>query len=96
MAAAVGGHAALGESADDRIAAGARADLVTISLGSHRLADASDDCLLEAAVYAAGASDVSHVVAGGRLVVADVCAFSLVTSVALCAPPSRRCSNDGW
>jgi len=42
---------------------------VTVSLDSVRLAGAGPDTLLESAVFAAGAGDVSEVIAGGRRIV---------------------------
>jgi cytosine/adenosine deaminase-related metal-dependent hydrolase len=51
------------------IAPGARADLVTVSLDSVRTAGAADGLALEAAVFAASASDVTDVVISGRDVV---------------------------
>jgi cytosine/adenosine deaminase-related metal-dependent hydrolase len=50
---------------------GAIADLVTIDLGSPRLAARADDHLLELAALSAGAADVVHVVSAGRVVVSD-------------------------
>ena len=54
-----------------QIAPGARADLVTVSLGSLRTAGAPDDLALETAVFAASAADISTVVIDGRDVVRD-------------------------
>lgn len=48
---------------------GRLADLVAVRLDTPRLAGAPADDLLAAVVFAAAAADVSHVVAGGRLVV---------------------------
>jgi len=62
-------HAAIGWPEAGRIEPGAPADLVTVSLDSVRLAGAEPDTLLESAVFAAGAGDVSEVVAGGRRIV---------------------------
>ena len=50
---------------------GALADLVTINLGSPRLAGAADDHLLELATFSACAADVTHVVSSGKVVVAE-------------------------
>jgi cytosine/adenosine deaminase-related metal-dependent hydrolase len=50
------------------LASGQRADLVTVSLDSHRLAGADPDDLLSAILTSATASDVSHVAVGGCLV----------------------------
>ena len=62
-------HAAIGWPEAGRIEPGAPADLVTVSLDSVRLAGAEPDTLLESAVFAAGAGDVSGVIAGGRRIV---------------------------
>ena len=69
-AATSSGHAAIGWHDAGRIAPGARADLVTVSLSSVRLAGAVPETLLEHAVFAAGAADVTDVVISGRRVVA--------------------------
>lgn len=69
--ATVNGHRALGWSAAGRIAAGDRADLVTIRLDSERTAGTPPQLALAAAVFAATASDVTNVVVDGRTVVAD-------------------------
>jgi cytosine/adenosine deaminase-related metal-dependent hydrolase len=66
-AATVAGHAALGWSDAGLIAVGARADLVTVTLGSVRTAG----CSPAQALYAATAADVRHVVVDGRVVVRD-------------------------
>jgi formiminoglutamate deiminase len=63
------GHDALGWPQAGVIAAGAFADLVTLRLDSVRTAGCGPT--LETAVFAASAADVSHVVAGGTVVVAD-------------------------
>ncbi len=60
------GHRALGWTDAGRIAAGYRADLVTVDLASARTAGAEP---LAAAVFAATAADVTHVVVDGRPVV---------------------------
>ena len=65
------GHAALGWPDAGRIEAGALADLTTISLDSVRLAGTRSDDAVDAAVFAATAADVRHVVVGGQVVVAD-------------------------
>jgi formiminoglutamate deiminase len=54
-----------------RIEPGRLADLVTVGLDSVRLAGAHPDDLLDHLVFAATASDVTHTVVGGDLVVAD-------------------------
>ncbi|HET7172754.1 MAG TPA: formimidoylglutamate deiminase [Nocardioidaceae bacterium] len=63
------GHAALGFPDAGRIAPGGWADLVTVDTGSVRTAGAGAG--EEAAVYAASAVDVTHVLAGGRVVEHD-------------------------
>jgi formiminoglutamate deiminase len=68
-AATVDGHAALGWPDAGRIEPGARADLVTVSLDSVRLAGAQQQTLLESLLFAAAGGDVNHVVTDGRLVV---------------------------
>jgi formiminoglutamate deiminase len=65
------GHAALGWPDAGRIEAGAYADLTTVGLDSVRLAGTRAEDALDAAVFAATAADVRHVVVGGRVVVAD-------------------------
>lgn len=63
------GHAALGRPDAGRLQPGSLADFVTIRLDSVRTAGAGSGP--EAAVFAATAADVHHVVVGGRVVVAD-------------------------
>ncbi len=67
-AATVSGHRALGWSDAGTIAPGQRADLVTVRLDGVRTAGAQP---LAAAVFAATAADVAHVVIDGRVVVRD-------------------------
>lgn len=68
--AAASGHACLGWPDAGAIVPGAYADLVTVSLGTPRLAGAGTDVL--GRLFAAGtASDVRHVVASGKDVVRD-------------------------
>lgn len=64
------GHRSLGWDDAGAIAVGERADLVTVSLGSVRTAGASRQPL-EAAVFAASATDVTDVFVDGVHVVAD-------------------------
>ena len=52
-----------------RIEAGAPADLVTVDLGSQRVAGGGDEDLLARIVYAATAADVSEVIVAGRTIV---------------------------
>ncbi|MBA3742075.1 formimidoylglutamate deiminase [Sporichthya sp.] len=68
-AATEAGHACLGWRGVGRIEAGAYADLVTISLDTPRTAGCPPTAAT--AVFAATAADVRHVVASGRVVVAD-------------------------
>jgi formiminoglutamate deiminase len=70
-AATVDGHRSLGWPEAGRIEAGAIADLVTVGLDGVGMAGARGESLLDAAVYAANARDVRHVVAGGKPVVSD-------------------------
>lgn len=70
-AATARGNEAIGWPEAGRIAVGAVADLVTVSLDSPRLAGWEARTLAEHAVFVAGASDVAHVVSSGRVVVAD-------------------------
>jgi formiminoglutamate deiminase len=65
-----GGMAALGWPAG-ALRAGALADLVAVRTDTPRLAGVADEDLVAGLVFAATAADVSHVVVGGRLVVAD-------------------------
>jgi formiminoglutamate deiminase len=65
------GHGALGWPDAGRIEPGALADLTTIGLDSVRLAGTRADDAIDAAVFAATAADVRHVVVGGKVVVAD-------------------------
>jgi formiminoglutamate deiminase len=66
-AAGPAGHTALGWPDAGRIAVGYRADLVAVALDSPRTAGAEPD----AAVFAATAADVTHVIVDGRWVVRD-------------------------
>jgi len=71
LAAATGaGMAALGWDGG-RLAPGRLADLVTIGLGSVRLADARAAEVVDQVVFAASAADVTSVVVSGRQVVRD-------------------------
>jgi len=68
-AATVRGHASLGWDTAGVLRAGSLADFVTVSLRSVRTAGAAPESLLETAVFAAAAADVTTVVVGGRVVV---------------------------
>jgi formiminoglutamate deiminase len=68
-AATVAGHACLGWPDAGRIEPGCWADLVTLALDSPRTAGCPPTA--DTAVFAATAADVRHVVASGRVVVAD-------------------------
>ncbi len=70
-AATVAGHRCLGWDDAGSIEAGRRADLVTVSSATPRLAGVGADALTEAVVFAASAADVTDVVIDGRRVVAD-------------------------
>jgi formiminoglutamate deiminase len=70
-AATADGHAALGWPEAGRIAPGAPADLVAVSLGSVALAGHRLETLLESLIFSAAARDVSDVIVGGRHVVSD-------------------------
>ncbi|WP_338703735.1 formimidoylglutamate deiminase [Streptomyces sp. Q6] len=70
-AASADGHAALGWTDAGVLEPGAVADLVTITLDSVRTAGALPRLGAETAVFAATASDVTDVIAGGRVVVRD-------------------------
>lgn len=70
-AATSGGHYGLGWPEAGRLEPGAYADLVTVALDSVRTAGAAPDHAAEAAVFAATAADVRHVVVSGRQIVHD-------------------------
>ncbi len=59
------GHRALGWDDAGRLEPGARADLVTVSLESVRLAGADPEQVLRAVVFAGTAADVTHVTVDG-------------------------------
>jgi cytosine/adenosine deaminase-related metal-dependent hydrolase len=65
------GHASLGWPDGGRLAPGGLADLVTVGLGSVRLAGTRADHALDAVLFAAAPPDIRHVVVGGRVVVRD-------------------------
>lgn len=70
-AATLDGHRCLGWFDAGMIRAGAKADLVTVSLDSVRLAGTSSDSALDAVVFAGAPADVRHVMIDGRVVVQD-------------------------
>ncbi|WP_030164678.1 formimidoylglutamate deiminase [Spirillospora albida] len=70
-AATTGGHQALGWPEAGRIEPGAYADLTTVALDTVRTAGAGPGGAAEAAVFAATAADVRHVVVSGRQIVHD-------------------------
>ena len=63
------GYRSLGWPDGGTLEAGALADFVTVGLDSVRLAGADDASALAAAVFAATAADVRHLVVGGRAIV---------------------------
>jgi formiminoglutamate deiminase len=70
-AATSAGHRCLGWDDAGAIEVGHRADLVTVSRTTPRLAGVGVDALAEAVVFAASAADITDVVVDGRRVVAD-------------------------
>jgi formiminoglutamate deiminase len=70
-AATAGGHACLGWEDAGRIEPGARADLVTVSLDSIRLAGTDPGTALEAVVFAGTAADVRHVLVDGKEIASE-------------------------
>jgi formiminoglutamate deiminase len=70
-AATGGGYASLGWPDGGRLQAGGLADLVVLNLDGVRLAGTTAPHAVGAAVFAATAADVSHVMVGGRWVVRD-------------------------
>ncbi|MGH3240296.1 MAG: formimidoylglutamate deiminase [Spirillospora sp.] len=70
-AATSNGHAGLGWPEAGRLEPGAYADLVSVALDSVRTAGAGGGHAAEAAVFAATAADVRHVVVSGRQIVRD-------------------------
>jgi formiminoglutamate deiminase len=68
-AATAEGHASLGWPQAGRIAPGAPADLVAVSLGSVALAGHRPETVLESVIFSAGARDVTDVIVDGRHVV---------------------------
>ena len=65
------GHRSLGWNRAGRILEGNRADLVTISLNTVRTAGATLESAIEASVFAATTSDITHVLIDGKTVAAD-------------------------
>lgn len=70
-AAGANGYASIGWPEGGRLEAGALADFVTVGLDGVRTAGTEPPHALDAAVFAATASDVRTVVTGGRVVVRD-------------------------
>ncbi len=68
-AATAAGHACIGWPEAGAIEAGAVADLITIGLDGVRLAGATPETALDAALFAAGAADVERVICAGREIV---------------------------
>ncbi len=66
LAATANGYASLGWPWGGRIADGALADLVTVSLDGPRLAGTRPRDALDAVIFAATRDDVGHVIVGGR------------------------------
>ncbi len=69
--ATIDGHRSIGWHDVGTIAVGTVADLVSVRLDTVRTAGARRDTALATTVFAATASDVHHVMVGGRVVVAD-------------------------
>lgn len=69
--ATIAGHRSLGWDDAGAIDVGLRADLVTIALDTERTAGAPEDLLVEAAVFASTASDITSVIVDGRTVVSE-------------------------
>src|SRR3954471_9710960 len=97
------GYRSLGWKDAGRLGAGALADFVTVSLASPRLAGTDPVHAAAAVVFAATASDVQHVVVGGKVIVADGVHHSIDVGAELArtiaavwsspvSPPSSRTS----
>ncbi|MEZ5343378.1 MAG: amidohydrolase family protein [Acidimicrobiales bacterium] len=69
--ATVNGHRSLGWGDAGSITIGSRADLVTLGLGSVRLAGADATTGIESVIFAGSTADVTDVVVDGRAVVVD-------------------------
>jgi formiminoglutamate deiminase len=82
-AATAGGYESLGWPGGGRLAPGAPADLVNLSLDGVALAGTRPDDAVAAAVFAAGARDVRHVMANGRWIVRDGAHVSIDVPAAL-------------
>ena len=70
-AATTAGHASLGWPEAGDLVAGGLADFCTVALDSPRTAGADTATALESVIFGASASDVRHLVVGGRDIVAD-------------------------
>jgi formiminoglutamate deiminase len=84
-AATAGGYDCLGWEGGGRLAAGAPADLVTVSLDGVRLAGTAAEDAVSAVVFAGGAGDVCDVMVGGHFVVRDGAHVSLNVASELAA-----------
>lgn len=65
------GYRSIGWPEGGRLAAGCLADMTTVQLTSPRLAGTDATAAAAAVIFGATSSDVSHVLVGGRMVVAD-------------------------
>jgi formiminoglutamate deiminase len=88
-AATEGGAACIGWPEAGRIAPGALADLVTVGLGSVRLAGTAAEHVLGSVVFAASAGDVRDVMIGGRFVVRDGAHLSIDVAAELAGAIER-------
>jgi len=70
-AASAGGYRSLGWSNGGRLDIGCLADFTTVSLDNPRLAGLPHTHLLAGTIHSAVATDVTHVVVGGQMVVSD-------------------------
>ncbi|MGB5760731.1 MAG: amidohydrolase family protein, partial [Acidimicrobiales bacterium] len=83
--ATINGHRSLGWDGAGAIVVGNRADLATVALDSVRTAGTTCGSAIEATVFAAGAGDITNVVADGRPVVVDGRHVSIDVATELCA-----------
>jgi formiminoglutamate deiminase len=98
-AATAGGYESLGWPGGGRLAPGAPADLATVALDGVTLAGTRPDDAIAAAVFAAGARDVRHVMAAGRWIVRDGAHVSIDVPAELAATvgtvPPVADANEG-